>query len=1049
MILTNSAEGQANGVVVSAANSGGGSGNAFTAVTIGSGASLVYSTANAFHGTRSFAATGTNNTATFVTWDGFNDAQIAVRMYYNTGASLPNAAMRYIDIRSATTSLARLSLTSANRLFVQDYNGTNTKWTSTNALAPNTWYRLELAISVSATAATMKSAYYLGDDTTPIQEYSTTTGNTGADNIASVRFISAQGSPWTTTSYFDDMAASSDGGVAFMGPATAGNVPTAPLNVSATPGDGQATITYDAPANNGGSVITGYTATSAPGGLTGTSSGASPTPISVTGLSNGTVYTFTVRAINANGASAASAASNSVTPAGNGGLLRNNAEGQTDGTTLTAANSGAGSGSAFNEVSIGSGANLIFSSAQSAHGSRSYALMGSNGTGTFTAWNTFNDTVMAARIYINLGSTLPGVGLRFIDIRSASTSMARLSIDANNRLFMQDFNGANTKWTSTNALSPNTWYRLELAISMSSTAATMKCAYFVADATTPVQAYSTVSGNTGTSPVTTVRFGSGQSAAWTGTFYFDDVAASNQGGTLFIGPYSTDNKPGKPLNASAEFGNAQAVISYDSPVYGGGLAITGYTATSTPGGLTASVSGLSPSPITISGLSNGTSYTFTVRATSGAGNGPESDPTDSTTPAGLPAAPTAVTATVASGSTSVAFAAPAANGSAITNYTVTSNPGGVTANGTSSPITISGLTNGTAYTFTVTATNAAGTGPASAASNSVTPFTSIRQNNAEGQPHGTALTVANSGGGSGDAFNVVTVGSGASLVYSTASKGHGTRSYALTNAANTATTMSWTGLNDTMIAVRLYYNPGATLPNAAMRLIDIRSATTSMARISLNTSNRLFMQDYNAASTKWTSSASLVANTWYRIEIAISVSATAAIMKCDYYEMDAATTAAAGYSTTTGNTGSDNIAIVNFGTLQNATWTGTAYYDDMGINPGSTTYLGGPTYLTPIADQTVEPWSFVTLDGSQTGISVSSYEWTQLSGPAVTLNGVGAIVTFTAPAVAGGGTMVFNLKIVDSAGVTRNTTMNVTILPPFLSYLSSGGSWTPVKVSTL
>jgi hypothetical protein len=42
-------------------------------------------------------------------------------------------------------------------------------------------------------------------------------------------------------------------------------------------------------------------------------------------------------------------------------------------------------------------------------------------------------------------------------------------------------------------------------------------------------------------------------------------------------------------------------------------------------------------------------------------------------------------------------------------------------NGTSSPIVVTGLTNGQAYTFTVTATNSAGTGPASAASNSITP----------------------------------------------------------------------------------------------------------------------------------------------------------------------------------------------------------------------------------------------------------------------------------------------------------------------------------------
>ena len=87
----------------------------------------------------------------------------------------------------------------------------------------------------------------------------------------------------------------------------------------------------------------------------------------------------------------------------------------------------------------------------------------------------------------------------------------------------------------------------------------------------------------------------------------------------------------------------------------------------------------------------------------------------------LAGAPTIGTATAGALSASVAFTAPAYTGSGITGYTATSSPGGITGTGASSPITVSGLTAGTAYTFTVTATTAAGQGPASAASNSVTP----------------------------------------------------------------------------------------------------------------------------------------------------------------------------------------------------------------------------------------------------------------------------------------------------------------------------------------
>jgi hypothetical protein len=92
-----------------------------------------------------------------------------------------------------------------------------------------------------------------------------------------------------------------------------------------------------------------------------------------------------------------------------------------------------------------------------------------------------------------------------------------------------------------------------------------------------------------------------------------------------------------------------------------------------------------------------------------------------------PGAPTGVSATAGVGSAQVSFVAGNDNGSPITSYTVTANDqtspagGGQTASATGSPITVTALTNGDIYTFTVTATNGVGTGPASAPSNAVTP----------------------------------------------------------------------------------------------------------------------------------------------------------------------------------------------------------------------------------------------------------------------------------------------------------------------------------------
>jgi hypothetical protein len=327
-----------------------------------------------------------------------------------------------------------------------------------------------------------------------------------------------------------------------------------------------------------------------------------------------------------------------------------------------------------------------------------------------------------------------------------------------------------------------------------------------------------------------------------------------------------------------------------------------------------------------------------------------SSPSNTVTPTAPPAptapdAPTNVTATAGDTTATVSWIAPSSNGgSPITGYTVTSLPAGGTATPTgATSALVTGLTDGTQYTFTVVATNMVGPSDPSSPSNTVTPTAPTgppgMSNTAEGGTAGAAVTTANSGGASGNAFNVLSKGSGATLVYATAAAAHGTLGYALHGSSGTATYMGWNGYNVTSMAIRLYYNPGPTLPSKVMRLADIRNSSATAARVELSATNQLFIQN-NAGKTLVTFAHALQANTWYRIELTISISSSSATIKAAYYPADSTTPVDPAYSTVTGNTGTANIAEVAFGSPASATWTGTSYFDDLAAQPSSTAFIG-------------------------------------------------------------------------------------------------------------
>jgi hypothetical protein len=212
-----------------------------------------------------------------------------------------------------------------------------------------------------------------------------------------------------------------------------------------------------------------------------------------------------------------------------------------------------------------------------------------------------------------------------------------------------------------------------------------------------------------------------------GSSYTFKVSATNAVGTS---DSSTASAPVKiagvadaPTSVSAVAGDETATVSASgnwSALSGnGGESVTAILFTSMDGLHTCTAT-LPATSCEMTGLTNGTAYTFSAVAQNSVGNSPATI-SSSITPAGAPSAPTTVTAAAGDQSAVISFSGARANGSTITGYIVKVSPTGDTFTVTSSPATITGLTNGGSYTFTVAAINGITTSSFSTASASATP----------------------------------------------------------------------------------------------------------------------------------------------------------------------------------------------------------------------------------------------------------------------------------------------------------------------------------------
>lgn len=461
----------------------------------------------------------------------------------------------------------------------------------------------------------------------------------------------------------------------FSNTVTTPSTPGAPTSVSAVGSGSTADVSWTA---GSGAPADYYVVTASPSGRTCVVF-APATTCTVTGLTPGTAYTFSVVATNGVGSSPTSASSSSVTPDTAPGAPTLNSIAVDSQQISLAFTAGTNSGSAIVKYQY------------STDGGVNWADL----TGTSSPQVITQDSSL-----VNLvDNTNYSVVIRAVNTLSGSASN---SLSAKPNVNLSAPTGA--------------------TVSLSGTTATISW-------TAPsghIDSY-LVSSNTGgltcsaTAPTTTCDIAN----LVLGTTYFFTVTATNSAGTSAASgataSITPDNIPGAPTIDSISVGDRQLSIAF-TPGTNTGSALTKYQYTTDGGLIWKDLAGLtSPQIITTTSgnvaLTNNTSYAVKIRAFNTRAGGASNEL--SQTPNISLSAPTAVSATVSANSATVSWTAPSGS---VSSYLVTSNPGGLTCtvSGATSCI-VNGLPYGINYTFTVTATNSAGTSPASLASNSVLP----------------------------------------------------------------------------------------------------------------------------------------------------------------------------------------------------------------------------------------------------------------------------------------------------------------------------------------
>ena len=228
------------------------------------------------------------------------------------------------------------------------------------------------------------------------------------------------------------------------------------------------------------------------------------------------------------------------------------------------------------------------------------------------------------------------------------------------------------------------------------------------------------------------------------------------------------------------------------------------------------------------------------------------------------------------------------------------------------------------------------------------------RNTAEGQPDGTGLTAANSGGGSGDPFDAVAVSGGTtSRTYSADTFAHGNQSYKLQTAtdSNTTITILRNVSGDVTGAISCYvYMPTYADTNCLLMSIMDTSGGTNISTMSVNTDGTVWVSQVGSF-IDISPSGTFPTSTWCRIDLVATLGATSSTgrVKAAVTIGDSASPAWSYDSGLTASLGTTKIGSYRWGKLDNTPNIATLYMDDLSSSPGATAFIPAPQPNTSTA----------------------------------------------------------------------------------------------------